>query len=70
VNLFAGQAQRIQLDETSWIEYVPCWLPGEEAAALRPSRQRLPVPASASTSPAVCKPQSPVNADWTHIGSV
>jgi alkylated DNA repair dioxygenase AlkB len=34
VNLFAGQALRIQLDETSWIEHVPCWLPGEDAAAL------------------------------------
>jgi alkylated DNA repair dioxygenase AlkB len=34
VNLFAGQAQRIKLDETSWIEHVPGWLPGEDAAAL------------------------------------
>jgi alkylated DNA repair dioxygenase AlkB len=34
VNLFAGEAQRIELDETSWIEHTPGWLDADDAAEL------------------------------------
>jgi alkylated DNA repair dioxygenase AlkB len=34
MNLSTGGAQRIQLDQASWIEHIPGWLPAAEAAAL------------------------------------
>ena len=34
MNLLAGGTQRIELDETSWIEHVPGWLADADAAEL------------------------------------
>jgi hypothetical protein len=34
MNLSAGGAQQIRLDQASWIEHIPGWLPAADAAAL------------------------------------
>jgi hypothetical protein len=34
MNLSTGGAQRIRLDQASWIEHIPGWLPAADAAEL------------------------------------
>jgi hypothetical protein len=34
MNLFAGEPERIPLDETSWLEHFPGWLDRDAAASL------------------------------------